>query len=239
MPTKKKEPVVKSGAVLPKDENGGIDWRNIVSQKNILLNRKKFGESLGIITESLSKEETNNYKATAGPEFLMISLGGFRELVKARGYDSCATNLIYCDSEMFVFRTTIHFLPNDEEPNGVYFDGIGSASPSNVNSVVVRYLPSVAESRAFIRAARNYFGIEILGSDEVKTDEEVKVNNAIPFVPNVTLKSKMEARGISLEELKELTAGSSKITWEESWKTLDDLPVGACFVILTNFFTNE
>lgn len=238
MPVKKKEAPVKCGAVLQKDVNGIVDWRNLISQKHILLNRKKFAD-IGIRVEALSKEETNHYKNTVEPEFLMISLAGFRELAKKRGYDACSTNLVYCDADMYVFRTTLHFLPNDEEPNGVLFDGIGGANLSNVNVAFAPYLPAIAENRAFVRAVRNYFGIETLGWDEVKTDGEVKVNDAIPFGPHVTLKGKMDSKGVDFEGLKTLTANSDKIEWQESWKTLEDLSPGACFVILTNFFANE
>ena len=63
-------------SVLPKTESGVIDWRKIVSKKNILLNRNNFAKN-GIDVDQLTEDEVNRLKDESPDKDVMISLGGF------------------------------------------------------------------------------------------------------------------------------------------------------------------
>lgn len=228
---KKNEPVAPIlRPALEKGENGIVAWRKLISPKNILLNRKAYAEK-GIDVDQLTEEEVTKLKDEAADKDLMISLGGFRELVDKRGFDSVTYTPLNYGHESVSLACKIKFLPNQDEPAGCCFEGVGNASPANTEINFVRYLDAIAENRAFCRAARNFFRIESLGWDEINHDEKIEVKKTDPL-PVAKLKQRVEERNFSFEDLREFVKAKNQITWNEDWSQIENIPIPFCFSIL-------
>lgn len=226
----------KMGKVLPKDADGFVDWRRIVNQeKNVLLNKQKFA-SIGVDIDKISEEEVQEYKKTAPDDFVFISLGGLRELAELRGCDSYKVEMVECSPDNYVAKAEIHFLPNEEEPNGLTFSGIGSASSYNVNYGFKYYLPALAENRSYARAVRNSLRVRSLYNEEAKTDEKPS-ENTVGINPIKIFKDKLEKKNWSFEELK--AAAEKAGYWKDEWKSITDLKESACFILSTKLFPND
>lgn len=225
----------KMGNILPKDENGCVKWREIVNISNVILSKTKFA-TIGVDVTTLSEEEKEEYKKTAPDEFVYISLGGARELAEKRGMDSYISDMLSCERNNYVARAIIHFLPTAEEPAGVTFSGIGSASEESVNFGFKYYLPAISENRAFARCVRNFFKIKSLYNEEAKTDEKPS-ENTVGINPIKIFKDKLEKKNWSFEELK--AAAEKAGYWKDEWKSITDLKESACFILSTKLFPND
>jgi len=227
MAAKKKETPLLRPA-LPKNADSLVDWRALISKRYLILSQNAFAK-IGIDIDALSQEEADKLKETADPKQIFISLGGFRELAEKRGISEVRYDMIFRDSDLAVYRCTIHFEPNEENPNGVIYCGVGGASPLNTEPNFVKYLDSIAENRAFIRAVRNYFRIESLGQEEVEPEQKVEVSKINPL-PAGKLQEVMEKYNMSFEDLK-VFGEASQYEWKD-WKHVGEIPGPVAFSLI-------
>ncbi len=147
--------------------NGRIDYRAMISPEWLVINRQftakieqKYGKSINelLITD-------------VGDEFLLIKLGGIKELAELRGVSDYSTDIKYGPNGQVCAVARITWIPNFETNNDfVSFSGVGAASVENTSNFGKLYLETIAENRAFVRAVRNFLGINIVGQDEIKPE---------------------------------------------------------------------
>ena len=138
------------------NEDGLIDWRKMVKPEYLVANRQKTQET------DVTKIEDKN---------LLILLGGIKELAQIRGYSHVTYDVVSPSADYVVATCTITWKPNYETENEpVIFSAIGDASPSNTNDFARFFLGPIAENRAFVRCVRNFLKINIVGQEEVNTN---------------------------------------------------------------------
>lgn len=205
------------------DDMGFVDWRKMVKDEYVVLNRYALAEK-GIDVSTLTDEELNEWKAKAKDEEKLIKLAGFKEVAWLRGVQAVSFNVVNASDNSMTVVATITWLPNFEnELMGVTSSGIATASILNTEEKYAKYLSSIAENRAFVRAVRNGLRIHSLGQDEINNDEPVNVNSSGP-TPQSALAKVMEQKNLSFEKLKE-NAIKRGYEWDDNWKTVADLDV--------------
>jgi len=172
---------------------GRVNWRAMLKPEHLYVNSK---------SERLSEEFLKKYGKEArfcktqdivdlNPEdkFLLINLAGIKFLAHLRGIESyrpTVNNVIYDNNYRCVVSCTITanitFIENFEtKTSGAFgfheYSGIGGASLANTFDFAQRYIETIAENRAFVRAIRNYLGINIVGFDEIGPDQGSVVPN--------------------------------------------------------------
>lgn len=207
----------------PRKENGRIDWRALINKEHLALNRMALAAK-GISVDTLSEEDEEKLIAESPDEDLVIKLAGFRELADLRGYSSLHPEVLSWSPEHVVVKVTINWLPHEDCPHSLTVGAIASASTFNTDSTFSKFLETIAENRAFIRAVRHSLGIVSLGQDEFKLDE-VKVeaqNTKIQSFLSEALK-KME---LTLDDLK-IISSNHGFTWNDKWTTVDKIDPAA------------
>ncbi len=226
MPAKKKVETPALRPALLKDEKGIVDWKSLVNKDFIYLNEFAYGKE-GIDVSQLSEEEKEKLKETSPDTHVLMTLAAFRELVTKRGYKSIDYDIQHRHTDLAVCKCTIQFSPNEDEPDGVIFSAISSASLENTFGGFSQYLDGFAETRSFLRCARNYFRIDTLAREEIDPNKKVEVVQ-LP-TPVLTFKNLMAEKNMSFDQLKEAVIASNKIIWDENWKDISKLNPATCF----------
>lgn len=234
MPAKKVTPEIKKRAALPRDENGVVDWRNLVDRKDLLLNFNYYA-ARGINIDLLTPEEIEEFKKTAEPEGLMLSLMGCRHLGNKRGLKAVNYNLVYSDKELAIMRCSITFVESEDEPETIY-DSLGSASINNVSGKFSTHLVALAENRSFCRAVRNYLMIPSVTYEEIDPTQKDSVVS-LPK-PSLVLIQHMEKKGITFEQLKQMVIEDGKYEWKD-WNTVEQISSAAAFTFVGSYFKPE
>lgn len=224
MAAKKKTEEKTLRAALPKNEQGLVEWRKIVSPQNILLNRKAFAAK-GIDADALSEEEVDEYRAAAKDEELLISLMGLRELADKRGVKSVNTVLESHDKDWTIARCSVEFLPNEEEPEGITYSDLGDCHIQNVSPDFATRMGALAANCAFSRAVRAYFRIKAIGFEEINPFEKVEIA-ATDGRPNGLLQKKLADKGIDFASFKALVEADGRYTWKDNWTRIEDITHG-------------
>lgn len=179
-------------------EDGTIDWRKMIKPEYLVVNKQNFERRNQPIPESIEGLEDKD---------LLILLAGIKDLARLRGYTSVTYNLTSPSPDYVAAVCLIFWIPNYEVENRlVTFSGIGDACPLNTNGFGRLYLGPIAENRAFVRAVRNFLGINIVGQDEIQpnksatTDEE----NPTPKGSHTNLLEELMAvKKVTFEQVKE------------------------------------
>jgi hypothetical protein len=208
---------------LPLKENGLINWRKIISKEHLALNRYNLA-GRGVSIESMSQDEISKLIDESPEEDLVIKLGGFRELAAIRGFEEIDSKIEGFNQDGVSIKVTIKWIANQENPRGLTVSAIASASPANTDQLFSKFLETIAENRAFIRAVRNSLGIISLGQDEFK-QEDVKIE-----AQNVKIQSllgqAMEKAGVSLEGLK-IASSDKGFIWNDKWTSVEKIDPAA------------
>lgn len=198
-------------------ESGNVDWRKMVKPEFLVVNKQSFerrNQTVPASTEGLDDSD------------LLILLGGIKDLARLRGYSSVTHTPIQSGPGFCSVRTTIQWLPNFETSmQAVSFDSLADASERNTQGFSSVYLSAIAENRGFVRAVRNFLGINIAGKDEVGVDsiqEETKtiISNG---EPSKFLEQILERNNIKFESFKNRMV-KEKIAGAEDWNSVSDIP---------------
>ena len=149
-------------------ESGAIDWRQMVSDEFLYPNREYF--------ERYGKEVPTSIEGLKDNQ-LLIKLGGIRELAKIRGFDTLNFNVVKTEEEESCVVCSIDFIPNYENPKGVFYSEVANATPQNTSGFTSKFLESIAANRAFIRCVRGFLNINIVGADEIDTSDKDEVKD--------------------------------------------------------------
>lgn len=194
------------------DETGAINWRALVSDKYLYVNKGWF--------ESKEKEVPASIEGLKDNQ-LLIMLGGIRELAKIRGFDSLKFDVLESSRERAVVSCSMYFIPNYENPDGVNYCEVANATLDNTDGFGEKFLESFAANRAFIRCVRNFLNVNIVGFDEIdkRADEPIEDRERPKkgsFTPQGTLEK--TAKGMGYESFEDFKPFIKKLKAEGFWK---------------------
>lgn len=219
-------------------ENGRVDWRAMVNHDYVIFNPQKTKQ----IEEKYGKPIDQLKTVDAEDCDLMILLQGIKDLAELRGILEYDPQVVYVADNHATVKAKIVWIPNFETDGmPIAFGGVGGATLENTNGFGQLYLESIAENRAFVRAVRNFLGINIVGRDEVGgkaviLNAQDATSKTSAFSSNALLEQRCKEKNISFETFKEgvIKKYSDKVpsgTDIVSWKSFADLrPIDA-----TNF----
>jgi hypothetical protein len=180
---------------------------------------------------------------TLEDKFLIINLAGIKYLANLRGYYRVSPEVSYVSETKCVVTTKIGWIPNFESNyTEVSYGDVASASLSSVSDGYRIFLESIAANRAFIRAVRNFLGINVVGDQELKDSKTASIENSEEspfdqsFSPASNLANCVKEKGSNFTDFKAqvLTKGVKDLKSNpENWKTWEDIPPGDVYILLT------
>lgn len=208
------------------------DWRSKVNDKHIVLNRAAYAAK-GINVDILSEEEVAAEKSRAADNELLITLAGFRELAAVRGVHSVEYQMLSESDVATTVKCRIEWLDN-KEGRGKIVEDIATANNETTNKVFFNYKSSIAANRAFCRAVRNSLGIEVVGFEEMKDEDTVKISSQ-GGKPHNFLSAFLIDKGITFEQMQKyiqegIDGAVPPIKWE-NWSKAEDIPPALCIAI--------
>lgn len=221
-----------------KDKNGFVDWRAMINEDHIVLNRMEFAYA-GIDVANLSEEELKKVKAEAPENKKLIKLAGFKDLSRLRGIKAQKFDLVDRAPEAAVVSCKLQFIPNYENPEGLVVEALAQASTENVGNTgkvkYQHYLEVIASNRAFVRCVKEALQILTLSEDEVM-DEKVEIAVARPGSPQDVLGKRMAAKNLKIEDLRsifqEMEGSVEKSGWQDGWINVESLPTSLIATLL-------
>lgn len=228
------------------NDDGSVNWRAMVKAEYLYPNKDWFSMRNQQVPESVEELEDQQ---------LLIKLGGIKDLLKLRGFESVNFEIVESSEDRAVSICTIEFLNNYEQyttksSGGIVFSSVGNATIDNTNGFGQKFLESIAENRSFVRCVRNFLNINIVGADEIdssknKTTEETTEDSdsVVDVSPQGALKKKFkEKTGKSsfsdfLGELRRIWKDANDsddqstlklIEGAKNWKNYKDIPAATC-----------
>lgn len=212
------------------NESGGVDWRKMIKPEYLVFNLQLQSKIEDIYNKPISELSVSEVE----DKYLLILLGGIKELARLRGFASVVYDVSPI-GETFVSATCeIKWIGNFETENReILFSDGADATNTNTNGFGKSYLTACAINRAFVRAVKNFLGINILGKDEIpdkpnpNIQEPEEENNS----PHVILKKIMDNAGVSLEKVKKVCIKNGN-TNAENWVSINDIPLSETFDLI-------
>jgi len=218
-------------------EDGTVDWRAMINPKYLVINKqyesslvKRFSKPLN----EIKVEEVEDNK-------LLILLQGVKELAILRGYRYVSPKVDYISDTKAVISTQIEWIPNFET-NGqpISFGDVGSASLDNTSGFGQMYLEAIATNRAFVRAVRNFLGVNVLANDEIDAKATEKFlskekSNVVQHSPQAVLEKALEAANLDFAsfQARVVEKYSDKITGKAAeWKDLSNVSPKDALVLI-------
>lgn len=218
-------------------DDGSVDYRAMLKPEHLVFNRqmkddieKKYGKPLS----QLSVTEVED-------KYLLILLSGIRYLAKLRGMIS-ATPVVGASQPGHASVTVVVKWIANFETNGIEesYGDTGMANYSNTFDFAQLYLDSIANNRAFVRAVRNYLGINIVANDEVGPSKNL--NPMVPesqttgSSPSDLLEKKITSMNLDFNKFRDgFVKKYGKVKLESNaadWKSPKDIPANDIYVIL-------
>jgi hypothetical protein len=199
--------------------DGTVDWRKMIKPEFLVPHKEVFetrGRPVPESTEGLEDKE------------LLILLNGIKDLAATRGFTSM--NLVLSHGRDRVSATcTITWTPNFETYGlPVSYSGSADATSENTSILGAKYMTTIAENRAFVRAVRNFLKVPILGSDEIGGPTSyVETDTAATSL----LKETMKKYNVPWEALKKKLV-EEKIEGAEGFTDPDEVPKRTQFELI-------
>lgn len=226
--------------------DGTVDWRAMIPCEFLVFSKDKKSEIETKYQKPLEQLQTEVQTGQVDPstiedKYFLILLGGIKALAKIRGFQSIQHQTEIMSDKGVGVKTTIRWIGNYETDNReVDFTALADATVHNTSNFAKNYLYAIAENRGFVRAVRNFLGINIVGQDEVGSVKEETANNGgNPVEPHQMLEDKLKEKNVDFEKLKnKLLAKAVKdgnTEYEKmvnSWNTISDVPNNEVFHIL-------
>jgi hypothetical protein len=203
-------------------EDGTIDWRSMIPDEYLYPNKDFFNRRNEPIPDSIEGLKDHE---------LCIKIGGIRKLAKWRGFTKVDFIKLRAEDHIVSLKCIIEWIPNTEEPYPTIYSDNANASIENTNGFGKDFLETIASNRSFIRAVRNYLGIDIVGFDELN-QREGQANNQNNST-SMPIKSLLSAANVSendfdgfIDILRDLYLKNLyKHPNTKNWKTWKDIPV--------------
>lgn len=229
---------VKSNEEFPRHEDGSIDWLKVIPDKFIVAQDKSKSDIP--VSELLDHEK-------------MILLGGWKYLLKKRGYIA-KHDFIHNSSTEFVSATCRIIWAPHEDSNGIEqtYEASADAHVGNTDSFMQSFLTTCAQNRAFSRCVREYLNIHVVGKDETnkatidemlsmnKTDEDGAINSITQNVCTA-IQNKLSKKKKGFLDAKKWLVYKKLMTKEEVAKVKDwkDIPLNMCYSMLDYLVEQE
>lgn len=218
---------LRSGVQYSFKEDGRVDWRKMIPDEWISLNREKFlKKNDPIDIDALTKEEIADLKKNARDEDLIIKLGGYRDLAEIRGFSCVEEEIVHASPDFVCVKCTISWLPNFETfGKEVKFSASADAHIGNCSKEFgANYLTAIASNRAFSRAVRNFLRIGIVAQDEISFEKPEEIVTSVGVTPSSVLEDKLQKLNISFEDFKtRLAEEDYEFAGLEAWKSTKDI----------------
>jgi hypothetical protein len=237
--------------------DGTVDWRGMISPEFLIINKEYEKEIVMRYNRDINKINPLEVE----DRYLLILLGGIKQVLRLRGYRSVKQEVNYVDGYKCVNTCTIEFIPNFETGGeAVTFSDTASASLDSTSGTFKLFIETIAANRAFVRAVRNGLGINIVGKDEfddrankkfAKVEELMKtpeVSEVSGFTPNRLLAAKCVDLGYTFTQIKDraLTLNSAEssenVKFESdpsAWASFDSIPHPDAYTMLNRLKAKE
>ncbi len=222
---------------------GWVDWRAMVDPKFLYPNKDWFEARGETVPESIEGLEDAQ---------LLIQLGGIKELARLRGFNSVSFSLTHPSNSCVSAQCTINWIPNYENPNGCIFESTANATIENTSGFGSKFLETIAENRAFVRAVRNFLNIHIAGADEIDKSKNkvLEMDNTQPTTPTAQSSLEKQANNTGFKTYEEFRekflnplAKAGKYTPakkpETPWLGYADIPSEECRKIISLIKKNK
>jgi hypothetical protein len=196
------------------NEDGSINWRKMIKPEFLVPNKQKLEQA---------KKEVPKTIEGLDDKYLLILLGGIKELAQMRGYEAVTHQVTSPTNDYVVSVCSICWIPNYEtEGRHITFSAIGDASPFNTNSFGKSFLGPIAENRAFVRSVRNFLKINIVSQEEVPASG-LSPEAETMDVSGDLLSATMQQFGVTWEKLLSKLI-EEKFDGAENFKSVSDIP---------------
>jgi hypothetical protein len=206
------------------DDLGFVNYRKLIPAEFLVPNRQIF------IKKDLPVPRTID---GLDDKEILVLLAGWRWLARVRGFKSIEHQILECNPESVVVKTTVCWRGNYETNNeDICFSALATASVLNTASFAQQYLAEIAENRGFSRAVRGFCNISLVGFDEINPEGD-KNSPAIetePNKPHGVLQRKLEERGKTFEKFKSEYVKRNPEAAE--WQSINDIPLKEVWDIL-------
>ena len=238
----------------PKNPDGTINWRALISPAHLYVNPDYEAE----LKTRFNVSSRRDIDVTKVPDHqLLVTLDGWRELLRLRGYRSVRYPILTSSATLASATCEIEFLGN-YETNGqaVIHSDTADASVYSVSGKFQLFLSAMAANRAFARTVRTFLNVPIYGKDEFDPEANKGFETALksgsnPLITPVEaavepksreftgkglLKDKCSNRKkvITFEALKTRAIEVGDLTSDPStWESFDSIPDLDAYTLLT------
>lgn len=148
----------------PRKENGSVYWRAMIPPQYLYVN-PDYEDELKTRFNVKSRRDIDVSKVPDNQ--LLVTLSGWRELLRYRGYKSLKYRIEHDSDTKVAVTCDIEFIGN-YETNGeaITHSDVAEASLYCVSGKWQLFLATMAANRALARCVRAFLGIEIYGKDE-------------------------------------------------------------------------
>lgn len=162
----------RNGAGLIKNQayvftpEGKVDWKGMLRASDLYVKNDPRLKNELEKTFKVSVDQIN--LKTVEDRFLCVKLAGIKRLVFLRGIKSVKYNHFVATPDRAATVCEIEFIPNYEtQGQPLIVSAMASATPRSVDKNWIPFMETMAENRAFVRAAKLGLEINILNDIEV------------------------------------------------------------------------
>lgn len=219
--------------------DGRVNYRAMLKAEHLYVKASEKERVEKLFGKPLSEIDVT----TLDDKYLIINLAGIKYLANLRGYTKVNPQVSYVSEQKCVVTTTIDWIPNFESSFcHISYGDVASASLSSVSDSYRIYLESIAANRAFVRAVRNFLGINVVADQELKDSKSPSIENSEDspfeqsFSPSSNLANCVKEKGGNFLEFKSqvITKGVKDLKSNpENWQNWEDIPPGDVYILLT------
>lgn len=208
------------------NEDGSVNWKEMIKPEFLAPNRDKFGADVDTKTLDVTLLEDNQ---------LIILLAGIKDIAQIRGFKEVKYTVVQASHNYVAVECNIKWIANYETGESeISFGALADAHYENTNQFGQQFLMAIAENRAFTRAVRNFLRINIVGQDELSGDKKKaqKVEeDEQPTNPVTVLRKTMADAGLTFDKIREklVKEGNEAAI---GWNTEADIPRIKIFEII-------
>jgi len=211
------------GADYKYKEDGSIDWKNMIDPKFVYVNPDTRRRSRLETKYNKPLEQIKPFEDRVDDADLVISLGGLKQLLRIRGYESVHYTICETNERYAGVNCSIYFVPSYEvEMRSVKYSDNACAHLDNANGFGKNYLLETATNRAFARCIRNFLNINIVSQEELggvaPNPAEATENISVSL-----LKQAMDKYKVSWEKIHAKLI-EDKVDGAESFTSINDIP---------------
>ena len=159
------------------NQDGSVNWRAMINPEHLYPNKDWFEYRKMPVPDSVEGLDDNQ---------LLIKLSGIKELARLRGFHNVTYDVSESSDSRVVVQCMINWIENYESNGTQTFASIANATTNNTNGFAAKFLECIAENRAFVRCARNFLNIHIVGGDEIDSSKNKAPVEIAPKSTDIT-----------------------------------------------------